>query len=126
MSNKVVNIWGRDFDLEIIFDCYSGEEVLPTQKEALEKFLEAKGIIEDSKTSVEKYCLKWNKEDINSETIDNIFKYVKPKSLFIKRTDDNTRVVAILCAYKFYSDNKIAVVFTNEKFDKVVIDDEII
>ena len=125
--NKVsICIWGREFDLEVMFEKYSGETILPVQEIALNNFLENLSIIDDSKCFVEQYCLKWNKEDIGSDKIDNIFKYIKPKSLYILRTNDNTRIIAIMCAYKFYSDNKIAIVFKNENFDKVVIDDEII
>lgn len=41
-----------------------------------------------------------------------------PKYLFIPQ-DKYTRIVAIMCNYKFDSDNGIAVVFKNEKFDTV-------
>ena len=126
MNKATICIWGRDFNLDIEFEKYSGEIIQHIQEKALNNFLASSAIIDDSKSSVEQYCLKWNKEDIGSDKIDNIFKYVKPKSLYVLRANDNTRTIAIMCAYKFYSDNRIAIVFKNEHFDRVVIDDEII
>ena len=38
--NKVkIIIWGRELELGIKYDCYSGEKVLESQTEALNKFL---------------------------------------------------------------------------------------
>jgi hypothetical protein len=126
MNKQKLNIWGRDFELDVVYEKYSGEEILQTQKTALQQFISAPNIIEASKTAVEQYCLKWNKDEIGTDKIDNLFKYIKPKSLYVLRSEDNTRTIAVLCAYKFYSDNKIAIVFKNEKLEKVVIDDEVI
>ena len=126
MNKQKIIIWNREFELDVVYEKYSGEDVLPIQKDALQKFLADTSIIDDAKSAVEQYCLKSNKAEIGTDRIENLFKYVKPKSAYILRSKDNTRTVAILCAYKFYSDNKIAIVFKNEKFDKVVIDDEVI
>lgn len=126
MNKQKLNIWGRDFELDVVYEKYLGEEILQTQKTALQQFISTPNLIETAKTAVEQYCVKWNKDEIGTAKIDNLFKYVKPKSLYILRSEDNTRNIAIMCAYKFYSDNKIAIVFKNEKFEKVVIDDEVI
>ena len=126
MNKQKIIIWNREFELDVVYEKYSGEDVLPIQKDALQKFLADTSIIDNAKSAVEQYCIKSNKAEIGADRIENLFKYVKPKSAYILRSKDNTRTVAILCAYKFYSDNKIAIVFKNEKFDKVVIDDEVI
>lgn len=114
--NKVkINVWGRELELKIVFDCYEGEDVLPIQNEALGKFLsKAEILINDAKRSVEEYCLKRNADDIGTPSIDNIFKYVVPQSLYIQRTTDSSRVIGLMCAYKFDIDNGISVVFKNE------------
>ncbi|MDR0906780.1 MAG: hypothetical protein LBN00_11540 [Oscillospiraceae bacterium] len=129
MNKQKLNVWGRDFELEVVFDCYEGESVLPVQKEALENFLAKSkiitdekvmvSIISDVKAAVVEYCLKRNAEEIGMSTIDNIFKYVMPKSLYVQRTTDDSRVVGLMCAYKFDVDNGIAVVFKNEQFVNV-------
>jgi len=119
MNKQKINVWGRDFELEVVFDCYEGEEVLPLQKDTLQRFLTSPDIIQNTKSEVEKYCIERNADDIETQTIENIFKYVIPKSIYIQRTKDNSRVVGIMCAYKFNIDDGIAVVFKNEKFDRV-------
>ena len=110
-----MKIWDRDFDLKVIYDCYAGEEILEEQKEALRKFSSDKKTIELSKEYVEKYCMNQNKEEIGSDRIDNIFKYVIPESIFVKRDG----CVAILCKYRYDEEHGIAVVFNNGQFKEV-------
>ena len=117
MSKEEIVIWGRKFEIEIKYDCYTGEEVLDIQKEALAAFLKSEKSIADSLETVKKYCLDQNGQDINDNVITNIFKYVLPKYLYIVRNIDK-HIVAIMCNYKFDSENGIAVVFENEKFRK--------
>lgn len=86
-----INVWGSEVELEVVVDCYEGEE----------------------------YCLRRNAEDIGSPSIDNAFKYVVTKSICVYRTTDGSHVVGLMFAYKFNIENGIAVVFNNEKLDKV-------
>lgn len=110
-----IKIWDRDFDLKVLYDCYAGEEVLEEQKDALKKFSSDKKMIEASKNSVEEYCLSQNKDEIGADAIDNIFKYVMPESIFVKR---DCRV-ALMCRYKFDAEHGIAVIFKKGKFIEV-------
>ena len=36
MSKCKITIWDRAFDLSVVYECYAGEEVLESQKEAFE------------------------------------------------------------------------------------------
>ena len=38
-SKRVLNIWGRKFDIEIIFDCFESEEISESQKNAFDDFI---------------------------------------------------------------------------------------
>ena len=117
--NKIkVSIWGREFILDITYDCYHNESVLNSQKEAVIAFANATSAIDSSLNSVKTYCLSENREEIGSDTIENIFKYVIPKYLFVPRTT-HLHVVSIMCNYKFDPENGLAVVFENEKFSKI-------
>lgn len=118
MIKKKITIWGRKFDLRVTFDHYTGEEILKNQKDALKAFLKSERNIAASLPMVKKYCLSHNKRDIKEDEISNIFKYVKPKYLYIVR-DENVHTVAIMCNYKFDEEHGIAVVFKNEKISKV-------
>ena len=117
--NKIkLMLWGREFDFDITFDCYSDEKVLESQKQAVQKFSEMSDEIAASLESVKAYCLSKNKEEIGAEKIDNIFKYVAPKYLYVPR-DENKQVVAIMCNYKFDSESGIAIVFENGKIKEI-------
>ena len=116
MTNKKITIWGREFELEVKYDCYTGEEVLETQKETVALFNDD-NITEESLDEIKKYCLSLNSEEIE-QPIENIFKYVAPKYLFVPR-DDNKKIIAIMCNYRFDMDNGIAIVFEDGKLSRI-------
>lgn len=116
LMNKVkLNIWNREFDIEVVYDKYSDETVLTAQEKALEDFIRATEEIDSSLAAVKEYCLSNNREEIGSDCIDNIFKYVMPKYLYVARDNEN-HTVAIMCNYRYDEENGIAIVFKNEKF----------
>lgn len=125
MRNKIMDIWGREFDLEVIFDCYSDEEILPIQEDALSKFCDAIEEIKNSETEVKRYCLEQNPEDISGGNIENIFRYVMPKYIFIVR-DEKNRVASLMCDYKFDMEHGLAIVFQNEKLSQIGPEDIIL
>lgn len=114
MSKEKIRIWGRDFEIEVRYDCYAGEEVLDSQKEALSAFLKSEDNISASLEQVKKYCLEQNGDGMGDGIIENIFKYVAPKYLYVSR-NVKKHVVAIMCNYKFDQENGMAVVFEDEK-----------
>ena len=114
---KTLNVWGRDLKLEIIYDVFTGEEVLDEQITALSEFLKKKDLLLQDPTQVKEYCINDRGEEIG-DSIDNIFKYVVPTSLYIKR-ETKKRVVALLCNYKFDIEHGLAIVFENEKLKEI-------
>ena len=66
---------------------------------------------------VKKYCLSLNSEEIE-QPIENIFKYVAPKYLFVPR-DNEKKIIAIMCNYRFDMDNGIAVVFEDGELSEI-------
>jgi hypothetical protein len=118
MNNCKINIWGRDFELPVSYDCYPGEDVIDTQEDALTKFLSATEVIEASQTNIVEYVLSDDMAEIDGFAIDNIFKYVMPKSIYIPRSKKN-RVIAFMCNYKFDEEHGLAVVFENEAFSAI-------
>ena len=117
MTEKLT-IWGREFELRVTFDCFDNEEVLPIQEQALEAFLKAEAAIEDSKKRVENYILNDDYAELETASVDNIFKYVIPTDIYLPRTPD-TRTAALLCDYRFDEEHGIAIVFENEKFKEI-------
>ncbi len=125
MSNVTIKIWGRDFKLDVVFDCYDGEEITTLQNETLDSFLDNTSIVDDMKSSVDMYLVNNNKEDFPDGKVDNIFKYVIPTSIFIKRTKKN-KVAAIMCNYKFDIEHGLAIVYENNQFINIVPQDNIL
>ena len=120
MSKIKMDVWGRTLYLDIVYDIYQGESILESQVNAYNCFMAKAdrlfGLAEDE---VKKYCLSINKEDIQESEITNIFKYVKPKAIYVARNTGKDRTVALLCAYKFNPDDGIAIVFMNEQLKKI-------
>ena len=114
MNNINITVWDRQLDLSIVFDCYKNEAVLPIQEEALNKLL-ASDAIDNSKSSVEKYCLSNNGQEIGEDKISNIFKYVMPYSLYIRRTTSADRIVGLVCKYRFNPEDGFVILFKNEE-----------
>lgn len=115
---KKISIWGREFDLKVVFDCFDDEEILPIQEQALKSFLKADAAIEDSKKQVESYILNDDYAELETDSIDNIFKFVIPTDIYIPRTPE-TRTAALLCDYRFDEEHGIAIVFENERFKEI-------
>lgn len=118
MNKAKLMLWGREFNLDITYDCYKDEKILESQKQAVQRFSEMSDAFEISLDSVKSYCLLNNKEEIGADKIDNIFKYVAPKYLYVPR-EEKKQVVAIMCNYKFDLENGIAIIFENGKFREV-------
>ena len=116
MTSKKIIIWGRAFELEVKYDCYAGEEVLETQKETV-ALLNDDNITEESLDEVKKYCLSLNSEEIE-QPIEIIFKFVATKYLFVPR-DNEIKIIAIMCNYRFDMDNGIAVVFEDGELSEI-------
>ena len=120
MLKQKITIWGRDLELNVVFDCYKGEEVTDIQKDALKNFLAHPELLNECKNKVEEYCKK-SHPDIDFE---NIFRFVVPQAIFISRS--NEHLIGIMCAYKFDLEHGLAIVFRNEVFDKIGTQDIII
>ena len=117
MNNSVnLNIWGRDFELNIVFQNFPGEEVTVQQKNVVDSLHSID--FNESLELVKDYIMKYNSEDLGGAEITNIFKYVIPKSVLIPRESEK-RVTALMCNYKFDMEHGMAVVYENEKYKAV-------
>lgn len=115
-------IWNRELDLEVVFDCYAGEEILQLQKDAFESFSSNIDTINASEEAVKQYCLENNRTAIEDDHIENIFKYVVPQSIFIKRDGR----IAIMCDYRFDMEHGLAVVFNGNTLEEIGTQDIIL
>ena len=123
MSKVRITLWDREFDLPVSYSCYPGEQVTAQQKDTMSSFCELESPADSALPELKKYVIKTS-EGQSGDNIENIFKYVIPKSLFIPRNDEKT--IAIICNYKFDMENGIAVVFENGKLKKIGTQDIIL
>lgn len=122
--NRKIEIWGRSFVLDVYFDAYDDEIVLDSQKEALDSFINCASDILSSYLDIENYCIDRD-GDLIGNSIDNIFKYVMPEQIYIKRSLEK-RVVALLCNYRFDEEHGIALVFEDEKLKHIGPQDDVL
>ena len=124
MTKINITIYGREFNLPIEFDLRDNEDVASNWLEAVKKF---KGLkkIDDSLKELVKYCYKKNPDEFKYNDGDNIFKYIMPKYIYIPRKN-NSRIVAIMCNYKFDEENGIAIIYKNEKYNNIINQDVVL
>ena len=112
MSKQILNIWNRDFEIDITYEIFSDKPVTEKQK-AIADGLSAVDFSE-SLEGVIKYIKKYNSRDLGEDRIDNIFRYVIPKRIYITQSEEEE--FAIMCNYKFDMEHGIAVVYKGGKF----------
>ena len=116
--NKIkMNIWGRDFDLTVMIKQFKGKDITDEQNDAVEKFESSEKMVNAAKDEVEKYIIKNGLKDAGVDSVDNIFKYVIPKTISVPKS--KKRIVAIMCNFKFDMEHGLAIVFEDEKLKKI-------
>ena len=118
MSNCNITIWDRAFELSVIYECYSGEEVLASQRESLAMLEENVQEVADSLEAVKEYVRETSAGQLGEDRMENIFRYVMPKTIFVPHTEKH-RLAAILCHYKFDMEHGMAVVFEDGKLKEI-------
>ena len=113
MTNTIeLIVWGRSTSLRIEYDCYDGEEITVAQENAVKQFLSQGECIMKAKAQVEEFCREQVQADAENDKKDNVFSYIKPDYLFVKR-EDRPRV-AIMCKYRYDMEHGLAIVFETD------------
>ncbi|MBQ1849704.1 MAG: hypothetical protein II139_04985 [Lachnospiraceae bacterium] len=114
MDEKVkLNVWGREFLLDVHYDCYEGESILPSQREAVNELKADISKIDQSLAKVKLYCQE--RDGLAKIDNDNIFEYVIPECIYVKRTSEQIPPIGLMCKYQFNQDDGLAVVFEKDK-----------
>lgn len=145
LENVKLDIWGKSFDLEVEFMFgYIHDHVIPSQIEALSLFLyHSRELLEAAKEPVRQFCLEANQEWFynygDSETgntqymtqedregkLTDLFRVLTPKEVYVDESRDREeqdRNVVLFFDYCFNEEDELAVVFRNERFDRVCWD----
>lgn len=112
MSKQILNIWNRDFEIDITYEIFSDKPITEKQK-AIASGL-ATVDFSGSLDGVIKYIRKYNSRDLGENQINNIFRYVIPKRIYITQSEEEE--FAIMCNYKFDMEHGIAVVYRGGKY----------
>ena len=109
---KILNgeIWGREFSLNVVYDCYAGEKITSDQIEAVERLSKHLFWLNKAKEEVVKYRKAEVEDDKENQKKDNIFSYIKPEAFFVKRDDLKSRI-ALMCKYRYDPEHGLAIVF---------------
>lgn len=117
MNNLKTTIWGRELDLDVVFDVFDGKTINENQNKAFNLFIENIKNLDNCLQKVKEYCIENSNEQIKS--VDNIFKYIMPKTIYVINSFDENRTVALLCNFKFDMEHGMAIVFKNEEFSEL-------
>lgn len=122
MNNEMImdiEVWGRVLPIKINYDCFEGEEITDVQRETYDQFLQnSEKLLGDSFNAIKNYCMAEYSEQIVDD-FENIFKYVKPKELYIKRSVTGKRIAGLLCSFKFDMEHGLAVYIEEGSVSKV-------
>lgn len=120
MTDRIkLNIWGKDFLLPVQYDCFADEEISAKQLSALSLFIGHPEWINNAKNKTEEYCVRHAQIDSCGAKQNNIFSYLKPEYIYVKRSKEDA-VVALLCKYRYDIEHGIAIVF--DRSGKVIVD----
>lgn len=120
MHKENINIWGRDFSLEIYYEKYPDEPVSASQRKAFETFKSAENQLQASIQDIKEYVLKDHPEQFDSSGISNIFRFVMPKYIFVPLSyGDRSNTVAIMCDYRFDAEHGLAVIFEDGRLKEI-------
>lgn len=118
MRKHKLNIWGREYEIPVLYECYDGQDVESSQQVAAQAFLSHPDVLQDV-GEVRAYILEHDRDSVD-DNVDNIFRYVIPTSLFVTRTGkENDCLVALLCNYKFDPEHGLAVLYKNGEIYKI-------
>lgn len=125
MMTKKINVWGREFSVKLIYDRYSGEEILDSQRTAAKNFIQKISDVNQSLDDLKNYIISHDSEYMKEETISNIFKYINPDYIYVSRSS-SPQICALICDYRLNPDNGIAIVFQDGKYKGIEPEDKII
>lgn len=122
MNNEMImefEIWGRVLPIKINYDCFEGEDITEVQRETYDQFFQNKEqVLTEAFNAIKNYCMN-DYSELITDNFENIFKYVKPKELYIKRSVSGKRIAGLLCNFKFDMEHGLAVYIENGIVTKV-------
>lgn len=119
-NDREYEIWGRNCKVNLVFDCYAGEEIDEVQEETIADFEDnLEPYTRCGLEAIKKYIIENYKSNIDDATIPNIFKYVVPKTVYVSKDPSKKKVIGILCHFRFDDEDGLAVKFVDGQVAEV-------
>ncbi len=119
-NSKTYKIWGRDCNVNVVFDCYAGEKIDDIQEKAMDDFeSHISEYTDEGLDMIKKYVLENYKRELAGDSISNIFKYVVPKTVYVSKDPSEKKVIGLLCHFKFDDENGLAIKYIDGKASEV-------
>ncbi len=113
MINEIkLDIWGRTFVLPVLYECFKDGSISGEQEVLANNLKDNQSWIEDAKKDIIEYCKNDVISDINNQKKDNIFSYIHPTKIYIKRIPYAR--VNLLLDYKYDDENGLVVILMKD------------
>jgi len=119
-NDRRYNIWGRNCDVKLIFDCYEGESIDSVQEASVEDFeANLKNYVDRGLDELKKYIIKNYGSELEDTSMPNIFKFVVPRTVFVSKDPKKRKVLGLICHFRFDGENGIAIKYVDGKVDDI-------
>lgn len=123
MSKMSSQLWGGHFDLEVSFEETEEGAASAKQYETLGMLVSGWNAVEGSLEQLKQYCVRQNGSQIEPQPIENIFKYVTPRELYVPDNKE-TRCVILACDYEFDPEHGIGMLYKDGQLAFIGSQDE--
>ena len=121
-----MDFWGRTHSIDLVFRVFPDGIVDDIQLSAYEGFLNKKEeILQEVYDKLKEYVVE-NYPDDEKINDFNIFRYYKPKAIFVKNSITQKRVVGIFFNFRFDMENDIVAYIEDEKVIEIGTQDIIL
>ena len=121
-----MDFWGRTHSIDLVFRVFPDGIVDDIQLSAYEEFLgKREEILQEVYTKLKEYVVE-NYPDDEKISDFNIFRYYKPKAIFVKNSITQKRVIGIFFSFRFDMENDIVAYIEDEKVIEIGTQDIIL
>ncbi|MGN0297760.1 MAG: hypothetical protein ACI4C1_01005 [Lachnospiraceae bacterium] len=109
-----LNVWGREFNIDLIFQNYSGQAPDELQWKTYQNFMKQFDMhMEEAYQAFEGYCAERYPEEIGSK-FQNIFKYIIPRLIFIEEEFNGICSIGFDCYFRLNLEDNLVAKFEND------------
>lgn len=115
-----ITIWNREVEIDVVFDCFKDEYITRIQKETYGEFLNNRdNIYSISRERIWAYAHQDVDLFPDKGIPENIYKFIMPKAIYIKRDTGSQKVFGLLFHYRYREDEGLCVVFKDNAFSEI-------